>query len=606
MCGILGVLPSAEAVKFKKALNTLTHRGPDGFGVWEDEYQRATLGHRRLSILDLSDNAKQPMEWADRYVITFNGEIYNYIELRAELEKKEICFKTQSDTEVLLALYYLEGSDCLKKLNGMWAFAIYDKQEGTLFLSRDRMGKKPLFYMMQNGVFVFASEMKALYPYLENVAADAVLIEEAKLNMFCYENTDRCLIKGIKRFPAASYAIYKNGELKIDTFWKPLNHLISVPIRYDAQVEMFRELFIDACKIRMRSDVPVGTALSGGIDSSATISTMAYISKHMQGEYSRDWQHAFVASFPGSFLDETAEARKVAENIGINATYLTIDPLKDIDKLFYYSYMFEEFYLTSPIPFIQLYGKIKASGTTVTLDGHGSDELFGGYPFDLKPKINDDFPNPFKIRSTLQTIEDGVGSMQAISKGRVFLEYKNIAKKRAADLYNGQGNKNNNGLDCLNRQLYQSSFETILPTLLRNYDRYSMINGVEIRMPFLDHRIVSFAFSIPSSSKVRNGYTKAIVRDAMKEFFPDSIRLLKRKIGFNTPFTEWLKGPLNEWVMDQMNSADFKNASFINPARVQHKIESLINDPAASFLDGEEAWKSLMPFVWEKSLQYAK
>jgi asparagine synthase (glutamine-hydrolysing) len=133
-----------------------------------------------------------------------------------------------------------------------------------------------------------------------------------------------------------------------------------------------------------------------------------------------------------------------------------------------------------------------------------------------------------------------------------------------------------------------------------------MINGVEIRMPFLDHRIVSFAFSIPSSSKVKNGYTKAIVRDAMKGFFPDSIRLQKRKIGFNSPFTEWLKGPLNEWVMDQMNSADFKNASFINPARVQHKIESLINDPAATFLDGEEAWKSLMPFVWEKSLQYAR
>lgn len=606
MCGILGHIPQCNPEVFKASLDLLYHRGPDGFGIWNAEDNKAIIGHRRLSILDLSENGKQPMIWADRYVITFNGEIYNYVELKKELEQKGIRFKTTSDTEVLLALYAEEGSNCLKKLNGMWAFAIYDKQENTVFLSRDRMGKKPLFYCQIGNAFVFASEMKAIYPFLKEVTPNIDLVNKAKADMFCYENTSNCLINGIQRFPSASFGIYKNGTLQISNFWKPLENLIKAPKRYEEQVEMFRELFIDACKIRMRSDVTIGTALSGGIDSSATISTMSYVSKHLQGEYSRDWQHAFVASFPGSDFDETATAKRVAENIGVNATYLNIDPLKDLDKLFYYSYIFEEFYLTSPIPFIQLYGKIKESGTTVTLDGHGSDELFGGYAFDLKPKLFDDYPNPFELKKTLQTIEDCAGNDRIISNGRVFLEYKYITKSNLGRLNTMSGQISDNGLDNLNNRLYQSSFETILPTLLRNYDRYSMINGVEIRMPFLDHRIVSFAFSIPASSKVRNGYTKAIVRDAMKGFFPDDIRLLKKKTGFNSPFTEWLKGPLKDWVFDQMGSQDFKTASFINSKQVAEKIEKLIGNSDASFQDGEEAWTSLMPYVWEKSLQYSK
>lgn len=607
MCGIIGRLsnkPANEA--FNKGLHSIAHRGPDGFGILQEG--NVSLGHRRLSIIDLTDNGKQPMHWADRYVITFNGEIYNYIELREELEKKGVYCKSQSDTEVLLALYATEGPTCLNKLNGMWALAIYDKQEQTIFLSRDRMGKKPLFYILDNEQFAFASEMKALYPFLRRVEPNAEVMEMAKEYAFSYESTDKCIIKGIHRFPAASFAFYKlGGALKLQTFWQPLDNLIQVPKSYQAQVEYFRELFIDACKIRMRSDVTVGTALSGGIDSSATISTMAYVAKHLQGPYSRDWQHAYVASFPGSFLDETKEASLVANHLGIKATYLTIDPLKDIDKLFYYSYLFEDFYITSPIPFVQLYGQVKQSGTTVTLDGHGSDELFGGYPFDLHPKLADDYPNPFRMLETKQTMEDARMDGKKLDLKSVFQEYKTLSKTKIKQvlLNSNQGKTENSKLDFLNNQLYKSSFTTILPTLLRNYDRYSMINGVEIRMPFLDYRLVSFAFSIPASSKVRNGYTKAIVRDAMKGFFPDDIRLLKRKIGFNSPFTEWLKGPLKEWAMDQLHSQDFISASFINSAEVKQQVIDVINNEQANFRDGELAWTALMPFIWEKSLSYA-
>ena len=606
MCGILGHLPACEEGLFRSSLDRLQHRGPDGYGIWHAEDRSISLGHRRLAILDLSENGKQPMEWAGRYVITFNGEIYNYVELRKELEKKGIRFKTQSDTEILLALFAEEGEDCLKRLNGMWAFAIYDKAERSLFLSRDRLGKKPLFYSARNGSFAFASEMKGLYPFLGNIDINRQLVEKAKQNVFGYESGDECLIEGIKRFPAASYGWLKNGQMTIHKFWEPLDNLIKAPTRYEDQVEMFRELFIDACKIRMRSDVPIGTALSGGIDSSATISTMSYVAKNLDGVYSRDWQHAFVASFPGSAIDETAEAKKVVDNLGIGATYLSIDPLKDIDKIFHYSYLFEDLYLTSPIPMIQLYGKIKASGTTVTLDGHGSDEMFGGYPFDLDPKLKDDYPNLFRMRQTLQTINDNKADGRKIGFKEVVPHFKSGSRRMLSQLAGRTLPMKYKGLDHLNNRLYQSSFESILPTLLRNYDRYAMINGVEIRMPFLDHRLVSFAFSIPASSKVRNGYTKAIVRDAMKGFFPDEIRLLKRKIGFNSPFTEWLKGPLKTWALDIMASESFKTAQFIDQDAVRMKIEEVIANPKANYSDGELAWVALMPYIWERSLIYAR
>jgi asparagine synthase (glutamine-hydrolysing) len=205
--------------------------------------------------------------------------------------------------------------------------------------------------------------------------------------------------------------------------------------------------------------------------------------------------------------------------------------------------------------------------------------------------------------STLKTISQGKGLIEKFGYEHLYPYFKSTSKQKLRDLIL---NKNAGKYDYLNTKLYEATFETILPTLLRNYDRYSMINGVEIRMPFLDYRIIEFAFSIPSSSKIRNGFSKSIVRDAMKGFFPDEVRLLKRKTGFNSPFTEWLKGPLKEWVYDEINSNDFKTASFINQEEVTNKIHRTINSDFSTFADGEEAWSLLMPYVWEKSLVYAK
>lgn len=609
MCGIFGFVGDIVRETALTCTNMLTHRGPDGCGLWEGN--GVTLGHRRLSILDLSEAGAQPMSFADgRYHITYNGEIFNFIEIRNELSDKGHFFVSDSDTEVLLAAFFEWGEKCLLKFNGMWSFAIWDSHEQSLFLSRDRFGKKPLFYTMLPSGFAFASEMKALFPLLPEVRPNAPLVRNAA-EMFKYESSEQCLVEGIFRFPAGHSGWVKDGKLTKCRWWCTLDHLSDVPLRYEEQVEQFRELFLDACRLRMRSDVPIGTALSGGLDSSSVISAMAYISGHQRGgRLSNDWQHAFVACFPGTPLDEKYYAQKVTEHLGINAYFLDIDPLKGIDHLAEYLYLFEELYITSPLPFMETYGAVQKQGIKVTVDGHGADELFGGYSFDMVSALNDAALNPEKIKSVLDAY-DGVSpqnSSQFRLKPRWFswLQWHGGRVKdaiRGSSInYDFELHPNWQRLDNLNKTLYRSTHETVLPTLLRNYDRYSMANGVEIRMPFMDHRIVSFAFSIPWDSKLRNGFSKAIVRDAMSAYMPHEVAYRKSKIGFNSPIIDWMQGPLKPFFLDTINSVSFKNCLLIDPPSVAAKIQKVIFGHNVRFSLGEEAWIGLVPYLWEQAV----
>jgi asparagine synthase (glutamine-hydrolysing) len=622
MCGILGILPKAnDEYLFEDALNKITHRGPDGFGIWHDEQAAISLGHRRLSILDLSESGKQPMHFG-QYVITFNGEIYNFIEIKKELEKKGYQFHTESDTEVVLASFQEWKEGCLHKFNGMWAMAIWDKKNQKLFLSRDRFGKKPLFYAFIGEQMVFASEMKAIFPFLPEVKPSKDF-EWCKNNLFQYENTDKTLIEGIKRFPASSYAFYQpfTKELKIEKYWDTLNNLVDVPEKYEEQAEQFRELFMDACKIRMRSDVAIGTALSGGLDSSATICTMAHIAKQTQQDrVAKDWQHAFVATFPNTFLDESIYAKKVVDYLNIPATYLPIDPAKGIEKLENYLYLFEELYLTSPIPMTDLYGSVKASGVTVTIDGHGADELFAGYGQDIFRAFIDSGVNFKDIQNILNTYKGlrDIEDVQIIKEKVDLYTYWQYVKKAHLGNLNVLksyiksilGKKTENiktkKLGYFNTYLYEIFHQSILPTLLRNYDRYAMANGVEVRMPFLDYRLVSYCFSLPWKSKLRNGYTKAIVRDALKDIMPAEIVWRSTKIGFNTPIVDWMKNEWKEFLLDNIYSTNFENCSLIDKSKVRNQVEYVIKNPQATFGDGERAWTGLMPYFWEKSVLQKK
>lgn len=616
MCGILGVTLSTNRNLFKYALDTLTHRGPDDFGI-ENVDGDITLGHRRLSIIDLSNHGRQPMsDHNKRYTIVFNGEIYNFLEIRAELQKLGCTFVSSSDTEVLLKAFEQWGERCVQKFNGMWAFAIWDSGRKELFLSRDRFGKKPLFYAIIGNMFIFASEMKAIFPFLGDLKPSKDF-SWMRANIMLYESTDKCLIEGIKRFPAAHNAIYRNGELKLNRYWNTLDNLVKTPEKYEDQVEYFRELFLNSCKIRMRSDVAVGTALSGGLDSSATISVMAHIAKENIDYGKKDWQHAFVASFPGTPLDESHYAKMVVDNIGVDATYIDIDPTKHWDNLDDYLYKFEELYSTSPIPMLMTYAAVKKHGVTVTLDGHGADELFSGYGADVLESLWDAGINLDKIRDILKIYQGSTGSSHLTIQKNNFEVYcrfminKFLQKVKGVE-YKSIDHKNTNfkSLDALSQKTYILFHETVLPTLLRNYDRYAMMNGVEIRMPFMDHRLVSYVFSLSFSSKNGNGYTKKLIRDAVGSFMPKEVAWRKTKIGFSSPMRNWMQNELKDWFGDIVNSKGFLESSLVsNPVELRIQIENLINSnkksaPKIKNSDwvADVAWTNLTPYLWEKAV----
>lgn len=613
MCGILGVIGSkVDEVQFTSILARMEHRGPDGFGVWKKEEDGIIFGHRRLSIIDLSDGGKQPFE-KGKYVLNFNGEIYNYLELRKELQLKGHQFSTESDTEVLLASYVEWGEECLQKFNGMWAFAIFNREDKTIFFSRDRFGKKPLFYYQENEKFVFGSEMKAITPFLREVKPN-LNFQWMVENHFIYEATDKCLVEGIKRFPAGYFGRYslESKKLTLTKYWDTLDNLVDVPKSYNQQVEEFRELFIDACKIRMRSDVPIGTALSGGLDSSAVICTMAHIENNLKGEKTaKDWQHAYVACFPGSFLDEKPHAVKVVNHLGVDANYLTIDPVEGLDKLSDYLYYFEEIDATSPIPMSKIYNAIKNDGVRVSIDGHGVDEAFSGYGHSIFETFLDTL-NPAKIKNTLATYRElhpkGLGTSDSDSDFKLYINYLLKRKKTVGrNLIKGTpllGNMIKDGpIDTLgnfNYNLYLLFHQSILPTLLRNYERYAMMNSVEIRMPFMDHRLISYAFSLPWESKLKNGYTKYIIRDALQDFMPKDIVWRKQKIGLQTPILEYLKGPWNEYFSDVINSQEFEQSDLVDGQKAKAVLEK-INNGSGDYLDAKNLWMLVIPHLWKKS-----
>ncbi len=617
MCGIFGILnKKTDRALAERCLNRLVHRGPDGFGLWQEG--GVTLGHRRLAIFDLSDQGTQPMPDASgRYRLVYNGEIYNFPELRHELEALGYHFRSNTDSEVLLYSLLEWKEKALYRFNGMWAFALYDREKKELFLSRDRFGIKPLFYTEDfsatNGYsFSFASEMKALLPLLDEVKPNKDIVCHPE-RFVHYENTSDCVFQGIKRFPAGYCARVDERGMRLMRFWNTLDHLTEVPKSYREQTEMFRELFLDSCRLRMRSDVPVGTALSGGLDSSSVLCAMAHIDSLAPTErVSRDWRHAYIASFPGTTLDETEYAKCVTDKLNVPSTIVNIDPSTVLDRLDEMFYLFEEVYITSPIPMMLLYGALRKGGTLVTIDGHGADELFGGYPFDILHAFDDARSTTERelIASTYLGCfphDDSNNAVKNMSAFRLYLNYqrKKLTRRLRGDHVKPLASSDPafRSLDHLNRVLYASSHENILPTLLRNYDHYSMANGVEIRMPFMDHRIVSFAFSIGWRSKLHGGYTKSIIRDGMHGLLPEKVERRKTKLGFNTPVVEWMKGPMREYFEDTVSSKDFKTSELIDSRAVKKKVLGVIKDEKATFTQGEQAFSALIPYLWDLSFR---
>jgi asparagine synthase (glutamine-hydrolysing) len=593
----------------------LAHRGPDGEGFYEGK--ELGLGHRRLAILDLTENGKQPMSYAEgRFWIVFNGEIYNFIELRDELEQHGHRFRSETDTEVILAAYAEWGEQSLLRFNGMWAFAIWDSAERSLFLARDRFGVKPLYYTFDGERFAFASEMKAFLGLKGfRFETDPEVVATALGDTNAVESGERCLWRNIRRLTSGScLRVQFKGEPKAHKWWNTLDHLEKPPHDFESQTERFRELFFDACRLRMRSDVPIGTSLSGGIDSSSVHCALPSVRAAQQynPRLARDWQRAFVSFAPDTEYDERVYAEEAARHSGATLRYCEVNPSAVVEHLDQLIFDYEEISDFHIGPWMT-YRAMRRDGVVVSLDGHGGDELLAGYVQYPRYAMQDALlpvPRLCRLRDLQRTLKGLYGnrcpvpsryglSAAARSCLRSFVPLRRAAQavKRTRATDNVAGNSDwlripvlpSNAFDDFERQdapahfdhltrkLYHDFHRTTLPTILRTFDRCSMAHGVEIRAPFLDWRLVCFAFSLPSEAKLGGGFTKRILREAMRGVIPESIRLRTDKLGFGNPHVQWLRNPkVQDYLLDQVNSRSFQQSEIWRGKRIAKLVtESL-------------------------------
>ncbi len=633
MCGIAGILFFNEQPIPEQDINRLTdavaHRGPDGRGIWLNEKKTVALGHRRLSILDLSEAGKQPMpDETGRYWITFNGEIYNFLEIKRELAQKGYQFHSNSDTEVVLAAYHEWGEEMQHFFNGMWALAIYDQKNQTLFITRDRFGVKPLYYYVSDTKFIFSSEIQAIHKLLgTHHPLNTAIVGSILQGSPNYNGTTNTYLKDVSALVGGYQILIDhtnikqnsqtnsqiNGKINIKS-WYNLPK-IQVPKTFAEQAEVLRDLSIDACKLRLRSDVPVGTCLSGGLDSG---SITAMISK-LQPEDSRfnNYSHrGFCAAFPNSSLDESFEANSLATQLGGKLDVINIVPpnASELEESMQYCDGF--MHALAFYPIWKLYKYIREQGIVVTLDGQGPDEMLGGYsPIveGLTAAIQER-----KFRWFLD-IYDTYGSTGEFS-GQSSRKAANYAMKTVIkDQIKGLiGMKNsllpqNHSLNParlaipesndLDITLYKQFFQAPLPGILSQYDRASMASGVECRMPFMDYRIVEFAFSLPTESKVGGGFTKRILREAMNGILPDETRLRKRKIGFNAPIVEWFRADLKSWMLDQMNSLEFQQSSYFNGKQIKTDFEAFLSTNNPKWDTAWSFWAPVHFAWWQKNMK---
>ena len=585
MCGIAGIIVKNPADLARADLATLAaaiaHRGPDGEGIWISNDGKTGLVHRRLAIIDTSALGDQPMHSADgHYTIVYNGEIFNFVELRDELRAKGVQFRSESDTEVILEAWRQWGSKMLLKFNGMWALVLVDNQSGEAFMARDRFGIKPLHYLNSPGFFAFASELRALrclpqaQSELSHVVAARLLFDP-----FSIEGSDQTLFESIRRLPAGHCATLANGRLDIKRWWRTIDHLVDPPRDEKVAIERFRELFYDAIRLRMRSDVPVGTCLSGGFDSTAIVSGMKHVADGREPELhdARDWRHAFIASFPGQPNDETPEAIEAAAYAGVTPHLMAVkddDALVDIETVLA---DLDDVYISLPTAPWQIYRELRRNRVTVSLDGHGADELMGAY------RQQGDALG-FQLRNQLARLTSGSSGLAATldsakaawlsAKGLNFLRAHRLMAPESLGLPS-DGDDLPTEWGAMNRRLYRMFHATVLPTILRNFDRLSMAHGIEVRMPFMDWRLVTYVMSLPDNVKSANGYSKWVARSAMKDQMPESIRMAKRKVGFNSPMPGWLNGPLRPWVRETLERRNDRFDALVDARALRSRVQAI-------------------------------
>lgn len=586
MCGITGVyafnlVGQVSMVNVANATMALERRGPDVQDIYHD--QTVALGHRRLSIIDTSAEGNQPMfDRSGRYCIIFNGEIYNYRSLRGELEAKGVSFHSKTDTEVLLNLYLLEGKECLHKLNGFFAFAIYDRQEGSLFIARDRLGIKPLYYMWDEDRLLFASEMKSILQYgIEKAIDYSALYTYLQLS---YIPAPATIFKKVKKLLPGHCIEIKQGQVRLEKYYKvPYDRNRSTTDSYETQQKRLEELLERSVQRRLVADVPLGSFLSGGIDSSV-IATLAKRHKPDLHTFSIGYQDE-------KFFDETVYARKVAQKIGSEHTVFSLtnrDLYEKVNQVL--DYIDEPFADSSAIA-VYILSQQTRQHATVALSGDGADELFSGYNKHaafLKIIQGGSAANAIKhlgplwsvlpksrnnaLTNTFRQLHRFSRGMQLSSKERYWQWAGYATGKEVDKLLSDQS------LQMLDRQEYetlknewllhvpaQESINDLLYTdvhlvltddMLTKVDRMSMANSLEVRVPFLDHELAEFAFQLPIDSKITPKIRKRILQDTFRNILPAELYNRPKK-GFEVPLLKWFRREMHSLITDDLLADSF-------------------------------------------------
>jgi len=611
MCGIAGILSTssetiAEAHVIKMT-NAIAHRGNDGCGIWHNEKSNVVFGHRRLSIIDLSNAAAQPMHYLNRYTIVHNGEIYNYIELRELLEDKGYGFESGSDTEVILAAYDLWKEECLKFFEGMFAFAIWDEKEQQLFAARDRFGEKPLYYFENERYLFFASEMKALWA----IGVEKNIEEKMLLNYITLGHVqnsadkEQTFFKDIYSLPPAHFFQYKpsSQKLAVKKYWR-IDKEIKIEIPAADAIEKFTQLFTASVKKRLRSDVIIGTSLSGGLDSSAIAGTVQELNYHAHD------LKTFSATFPGFEKDESAYINLLTAQL--NLPNYTTQPaadtlIRDFERLCYHQE--EPFQSSSIYAQYKVFQLAQQQQIKVLLDGQGADETLAGYhkyiPWYLQEVLSRNKigatqkekhalqKNDISFKWGLKNYFAAFLPMHAAMQLEKNEYLKTIHQPDInPDFLKLQRGKAWEGIHKpvvtkLNDILHYNTIEAGLEELLRYADRNSMAFGREVRLPFLDHKLVEFIFSLPSHLKIHEGWTKWILRKAMDKKLPPEITWRKDKVGYEPPQQVWME---NKTLQDYIHEAKKKLviANILKPAVLNHKIE-----PKTAHADKNFDWRYL-------------
>jgi asparagine synthase (glutamine-hydrolysing) len=620
MCGIAGILNLARepVPDLGHSLNVMSrllrHRGPDGEGLWEHAKGHLGFTHRRLSVIDLA-TGDQPMTDESGNWIVYNGEIYNYLELRDEIGGD---FVTNSDTEVVLKGYRKWGPDCVNHFRGMFAFALWDEEKQALFCARDRFGIKPFYYAIVNGVFYCASEIKALLPFLEQIETDLDGLKDYLAFQFCLAG--KTLFRGVQELLPGHTLFISNGSLTTDRYWEVYFEpdFTHTSMYFE---EKLRQLLVDSVGMHVRSDVPIGATLSGGLDSSA-VSSLAI----------RAHEGPFVA-FTGKFsfderYDESRYARAMAEWAGFELLEIDIgvkDFIKNLEKVIYYL----DYPVAGPGSFPQyMVSQLASQHRKVVLGGQGGDEIFGGYTRYLiayfEQCIRGAIEGTMHSGKFIVTYESIIPNLTALRNYKPMLKefwreglfeemdrrYFRLINRapRLGDeirwdmlgnyspfdtfktIFNGANVDKASYFDLMTH----FDFKTQLPALLQVEDRMAGAHGIESRVPFLDHPLIELAATIPSDIKFKNGTMKHILKEVVRPFLPEMILNRQDKMGFPTPLTEWVQNGAREYVRDILSSAKAKERALIDNTKVLAGL-----DDESAF--GRKLWGLLCLELWQQT-----